>query len=152
MPQDAYGTVYQRTQVIGLENGASSILTAPTDQCLRLVSVGFYASTYNTADVYLGLILLPPNAQPPNETAIALTTAADQSKTGFYAVAAGQAQVAAAGPAVGNTLYPLNKWFSSGGGPILIPPAWSLAVWFSNADPSSNVYEMYAVGVPCAKS
>lgn len=149
MAQDSYGTIYQHTQVIGLENGASTILTAPTDSCLRLVSVGYYATTYATDDVYLNLVLLPPNAQPPNSTGVSLGEVPLASKTGFYVVAAGQAQTGAIGVANGNTLFPMNKWFSSGGGPIIIPPAWSLGVWFTNADPAANTYEMYAVGVPC---
>jgi len=149
MPQDTYGTIYQRTEVIGLENGASTILTAPIDSCLRLCSVGFYATAYATDSVYLNLVLLPPNAQPPNTTGISLGESPLASTTGFYVVVAGQAQTGAIGVANGGCIYPLNKWFSSGGGAIIIPPAWSLAVWFTNADPASNTYEIYAVGVPC---
>lgn len=148
MAQDAYGTIYQHTQVIGLENGASSIITAPSDSSLKVISVGFYASTYATADVYLNLVLLPPNAQAPNQTYVDLTVAANQSVTGFYGVASGQASLGSAGVSGGNALIPFVKWFGSGAYPI-IPPAWSLAIWFTNGDPASNVYEIYAVGVPC---
>ena len=142
------GAVFQHRTIAGAtEDHATPILAAPDESDLLVLAVGFYISTFATADVYLNMVLIPPNQPPGGNTEVALGEGA--LNQGLYCVAAGQASAGAAGVDGGNTLYPATKWYGTWV-PLIIPAGWSLAIWFTNANPDGNTYEIYSCGIPHA--